>query len=68
MKIEGLPVRLDKNKNRMHHKVIIIDKRRVLTGSYNFSKSANKRNDENILMIDNKKIAKEYLKEFYRLY
>ena len=68
MKIEGLPVKIDNNKFFMHHKVIIIDEVRVITGSYNFSKSANKKNDENILIIDNKDIAADYLKEFYRLY
>ncbi len=68
MKVEGLPVKLDKNRYMMHHKVIIIDKRVVITGSYNFSKNANRVNDENILIIDNIDIAGKYLREFYRLY
>ncbi|MBN2161090.1 MAG: phospholipase [Spirochaetes bacterium] len=68
LKIEGVPVRLDRNRNNMHHKVIIIDGARVITGSYNFSRSANKRNDENILIIDSKKIAREYLAEFERIW
>jgi phosphatidylserine/phosphatidylglycerophosphate/cardiolipin synthase-like enzyme len=68
MKIEGLPVKTDKNRSLMHHKIIIIDEKIVITGSYNFSKGANKRNDENIIIIDNDDIAKEYLKEFHRLY
>ncbi|MCP4762545.1 MAG: DUF1669 domain-containing protein, partial [archaeon] len=68
MKIEGLPVKFDRNRYKMHHKVIIIDEERVITGSYNFSKSANLNNDENILIIENKKIALEYLKEFRKLY
>ncbi len=68
MKIEGLPVKLDRNEYNMHHKVIIIDKKLVITGSYNFSRNADRRNDENILIIDNRDIAGEYLKEFNRLY
>ncbi len=68
MKLEGVPVRLDRNKHIMHHKVIIIDKRILITGSFNFSKNANKRNDENIIIIDNPEIASYYLEEFYRLY
>jgi phosphatidylserine/phosphatidylglycerophosphate/cardiolipin synthase-like enzyme len=68
MKLEGLPVKLDHNRNLMHHKVIIIDEYRVITGSYNFSKNAKKFNDENVLMIDNREIAAEYLAEFNRLY
>ena len=68
MKLEGIPVKLDRNPFAMHHKVIIIDKERVITGSYNFSKRANKNNDENILIIDNKEIAYYYLEEFRKLY
>jgi phosphatidylserine/phosphatidylglycerophosphate/cardiolipin synthase-like enzyme len=68
MKIEGIPVKKDKNRYVMHHKVIIIDGVRVITGSYNFSKNANKNNDENIIIIDNKKIADKYIREFYKLY
>lgn len=68
MKIEGLSVKTDKNRYAMHHKVIIIDGETVITGSYNFSKGANNRNDENILIIQNKDIAAKYVNEFNRLY
>ncbi len=37
----------------MHHKVIIIDDRTVITGSFNFSRNANRKNDENTLIIEN---------------
>jgi phosphatidylserine/phosphatidylglycerophosphate/cardiolipin synthase-like enzyme len=68
MKLEGLTVKLDHNRNLMHHKIIIIDGVRVIMGSYNFSRNANRSNDENILIIDNKDIAAEYLFEFKRLW
>ncbi len=68
MKLEGLPVKVDRSKSLMHHKVIIIDEFRVITGSYNFSRNAQRFNDENILIIDNRAIAAEYLTEFERLY
>ncbi len=68
MKLEGVPVRLDGNRYRMHHKVIIIDGERVIMGSYNYSRNANRSNDENILIIDNRDIASEYLSEFRRLW
>lgn len=67
MKLEGLAVKLDHNRNLMHHKIIIIDGARVIMGSYNFSRNADRSNDENILIIDNKDIAAEYLSEFKRL-
>lgn len=68
MKIEGIPVKLDKNYHIMHHKVIVIDKGIVVTGSYNFSKNANLNNDENILIVESKEVSKKYLNEFYALY
>jgi phosphatidylserine/phosphatidylglycerophosphate/cardiolipin synthase-like enzyme len=64
----GLNVRLDGNKGLMHHKVMIIDGQIVVTGSYNFSASAEETNDENVIVIYNPDIAAEYLREFQRVY
>jgi len=63
----GLNVRQDNIDGLMHHKVFIIDQRIVITGSYNFSRSAEERNDENILVIHNIAIAREFLMEFERV-
>lgn len=60
-------INLDSNPWTMHHKVFIIDEEIVITGSYNPTKNANERNDENILIIKDKSIAKQFLKEFYSL-
>ena len=64
----GLDVRLDGNPRNMHHKVIIIDGQIVVTGSYNFSASAEERNDENTLILHNPDIAAQFLAEFQRVY
>ena len=64
----GLDVRMDGNDGQMHHKVFIIDEKIVVLGSYNFSQSAELRNDENILVIYNAAIAQEFIKEFQRVY
>ena len=63
----GLDVRIDGNPGQMHHKVFIIDEKIVVLGSYNFSQSAETRNDENILIIYDEAIAKEFVKEFERV-
>ncbi|MEN8172824.1 MAG: phospholipase D-like domain-containing protein [Chloroflexota bacterium] len=63
----GLAVYLDQNIYNMHHKVIIIDRKIVITGSYNFSYSAEQRNDENVLIIHNAQAAESYLDEFERV-
>jgi phosphatidylserine/phosphatidylglycerophosphate/cardiolipin synthase-like enzyme len=62
----GLPVRQDGNPNAFHHKVIVIDGEIVVTGSFNFSESADQSNDENVLVIHNRDVADYYLREFDR--
>jgi phosphatidylserine/phosphatidylglycerophosphate/cardiolipin synthase-like enzyme len=64
----GAEVRLDSNPDDMHHKVIIIDRRIVVTGSYNFSRAARDENDENLLILSSPALAGEYLIEFNRLF
>jgi phosphatidylserine/phosphatidylglycerophosphate/cardiolipin synthase-like enzyme len=64
----GIDVRLDGNRYGMHHKVIIIDKRIVVTGSYNFSSNARTRNDENTLILHSAEIAEIYVEEFDRVW
>jgi phosphatidylserine/phosphatidylglycerophosphate/cardiolipin synthase-like enzyme len=64
----GLALRLDGNPNKMHHKVLVIDHRWVVLGSYNFSASAEQNNDENVLILENPEIADRFLQEFERIY
>ena len=64
----GLDVLIDGNEGQMHHKVFIIDGKIVVTGSYNFSQSAETRNDENLLVIYDEQLADQYLQEFQRVY
>ena len=51
---------------KMHHKVIIIDNKTVITGSYNYSRNAEELNDENIVILRCPAIAHYYTKEFKR--
>jgi phosphatidylserine/phosphatidylglycerophosphate/cardiolipin synthase-like enzyme len=62
----GVPVRQDGNPRTFHHKVLIIDGETVVTGSFNFTRSADEDNDENVVVITNQDIAKQYLAEFDR--
>jgi phosphatidylserine/phosphatidylglycerophosphate/cardiolipin synthase-like enzyme len=65
----GLNVRLDGNeKGLMHHKVFIIDRKIVITGSYNFTASAETSNDENVVIIFSPDAAAKYLEEFQKVY
>ena len=58
----------DTNSALMHNKFAIIDGKIVLTGSYNWSKQATERNDENLLIIRNQEIADKYKEEFQEIY
>ncbi len=64
----GLDVRIDGNDGQMHHKVFIVDESVVVLGSYNFSRAAEERNDENILIIYNEAIAEQFMMEFQRVW
>jgi phosphatidylserine/phosphatidylglycerophosphate/cardiolipin synthase-like enzyme len=68
LRAAGLPLRLDTNPNTMHHKAILIDGNVVITGSYNFTRSAEERNDENLLIIDDADLYSRYAEQFDQLY
>ena len=62
--LETVQVRQDSNPHIMHHKVIIIDRETVIFGSFNFSDSANRRNDENILIVHDPVFTGYFVEEF----
>jgi phosphatidylserine/phosphatidylglycerophosphate/cardiolipin synthase-like enzyme len=68
MKQQKLDVWQDGNPYTLHHKVFIIDDNIVVFGSFNFTNNADKSNDENMLVLHNADIAKQFLAEFNRVY
>lgn len=62
-----IPVKREAGGGTMHHKVLIIDNQTVITGSFNFTKSATTQNDENLIIIRNPRVVSLYLKEFQRI-
>ncbi|MCC6259411.1 MAG: hypothetical protein IT311_01010 [Anaerolineales bacterium] len=61
----GVNVRRDGNESSfLHDKIIIIDNAIVVTGSLNYSSSADEENDENVVILDNPEIAALYVQEF----
>ncbi len=65
---QGVSALEDGNCYTMHHKVIIVDERIVITGSYNFTGRAERTNDENLLIIEDPALAAAYLAEFARVW
>jgi phosphatidylserine/phosphatidylglycerophosphate/cardiolipin synthase-like enzyme len=66
--LAGIDIRLDANPENMHHKAMIFDHSIVLLGSYNFTRSAEENNDENLLIIHDPALAAEFLIEFEQIY
>ena len=64
----GIAVQVDNSPHYMHHKFAIFDNKKVLTGSYNWTRSAAEYNQENILVTDNKRAVSTYKEEFERLW
>ena len=57
----GIPVWVDTKPAIAHNKVMIIAEKEVITGSFNFTDAAQKRNAENLVFITDTKLAKEYM-------
>lgn len=57
----GVPTYIDSAHAIAHNKVMVIDQETVITGSFNFTKAAEQRNAENILIIKSRELAKEYV-------
>lgn len=64
----GYAVRLDGIPGLLHDKVMIIDRQVVITGSYNFTATAEKTNDENLVIIHDPAVAAQYLQHFNQVY
>lgn len=61
----GIEVRIDKVSGLAHNKVMIIDDNWIITGSYNWSRSAEKRNAENIIRIQHEEVNACYERNFW---
>lgn len=60
----GISVKTENYAGKMHSKSLIVDDKSTIIGSMNFSNSGEKRNDENLVLINDPKITKMY-KEFF---
>lgn len=60
-----IPTWVDYKPAIAHNKVIIIDKSIVITGSFNFTKAAQYKNAENLLIITDTDLAKVYFNNWH---
>jgi len=64
----GVDVRIDRTDDHMHHKFAIFDHRLLLNGSYNWTRSAANRNQENFLVTGEPRFIQDFSRYFDRLW
>jgi phosphatidylserine/phosphatidylglycerophosphate/cardiolipin synthase-like enzyme len=62
----GIPTYIDDKHAIAHNKIILIDRAVVITGSFNFTKAAEEKNAENLLIIRSRELTKPYLDNWQR--
>ena len=63
---QSIPLWIDSKPTIAHNKVIIIDSKTVITGSFNFTKAAQEKNAENVLLINSSDLSNRYLTNFFK--
>lgn len=64
----GVPVRLERSEAHMHHKFALFDRARLLTGSYNWTRSAADVNYENVLISTDPRLVLPFCRVFDELW
>jgi phosphatidylserine/phosphatidylglycerophosphate/cardiolipin synthase-like enzyme len=60
----GIPTWIDDAHAIAHNKVIVIDRETVITGSFNFTKAAEEKNAENLMIVRSKDLTRLYLENW----
>jgi len=70
LRLNGVPVRAlgVPEQSLMHHKFAVFDERIVVTGSYNWTNSAEHVNYENVIVLDDPGVVNRFRQEFQRLW
>ena len=64
----GVAVRVDRTDAHMHHKVAVFDRKVLLTGSYNWTRSAASENQENLIVTEAPGLVRSFAAEFDKLW
>ena len=68
MQVQGIGTPRLARGDKLHHKFAVIDNKTVITGSFNWSPSAAHTNDETLLVIHSRQLAKHFNSEMDRLW
>ena len=65
---QGINIRIDRSSNHMHHKFAVIDQKELINGSFNWTRSASKYNQENIVVTNDSKLLGAFQNAFNKLW
>ncbi|GAA5215024.1 phospholipase D-like domain-containing protein [Corallincola platygyrae] len=65
---KGVDLRMDTSPYHMHHKFMVVDGDTLLNGSFNWTRSATDKNEENILVTQSESLVKPFQKQFETLW
>ncbi|MBN3493555.1 phospholipase D-like domain-containing protein [Vibrio neptunius] len=65
---QGVAVKIDTTPYHMHHKFAIFDQKRLINGSFNWTRSASKYNQEDITLSDDKRFLQSFSRQFEKLW
>ena len=65
---QGIPTRFDRTPDHMHHKFCIVDGLTLINGSFNWTRSASERNQENIVISRDIPLVQQFQQQFDALW
>lgn len=65
--VERVGVPIFSGVDKLHHKFAIVDGKKVIFGSKNWTEAATYNNDETVMVIEDESVAKEFLYEYHRM-
>lgn len=68
LKEHQVPTRINDRYAIMHDKFMLIDNKTLELGSFNYTKSAEEKNAENVLVLHNKKVIRDYSQQWLKLW
>ena len=65
LRAAGIPCKMDVgNAAHMHHKFAVFDRKRLMTGSFNWTRSASEQNEENLIVTPDPALVEAFLARF----
>jgi len=61
-------IKIDRSPNHMHHKFAIFDEKQLVNGSFNWTRSASKYNQENIVVSNDSNLIRSFSRVFDKLW